>query len=393
MVPSVHADDPEDTMTQPNTPGTPPGEDPWATPGWTPAGQDAPSPAQGASPPSSWEPPPGAGHDAPPAWGAPVPPSWQPSPQPGVVPLRPLVLGDLFDGTFRAVRSNPAVMFGFSVLVMAVVSLVSAVIEWLTSGSLLASLDDPQGALTGEDSLTEVASQLSGALTGTLGTSVLTMLATILVTGVLALSVADAVLGKVTDLGDAWTRVKPRILPLVGWTILSALIVSVAFFLVLALFAIPLILTLSGGNTPGAGSVLILVLGVLVALLVTLFLSTRLLFGSVALVLEEIGPLAALRRSWTLTGPSFWRVLGRMVLITLVTAAATGVIAGAVSILGGVVMVLGDQAFGSALATFLSGTVSGFVIPIAAAFETLMYLDERMRQENFAQTLLDATRP
>lgn len=393
MVPSVHADDPEDTMTQPNTPGTPPGEDPWATPGWTPAGQDAPSPAQGASPTSSWEPPPGAGHDAPPAWGAPVPPSWQPSPQPGVVPLRPLVLGDLFDGTFRAVRSNPAVMFGFSVLVMAVVSLVSAVIEWLTSGSLLASLDDPQGALTGEDSLTQVASQLSGALTGTLGTSVLTMLATILVTGVLALSVADAVLGKVTDLGDAWTRVKPRILPLVGWTILSALIVSVAFFLVLALFAIPLILTLSGGNTPGAGSVLILVLGVLVALLVTLFLSTRLLFGSVALVLEEIGPLAALRRSWTLTGPSFWRVLGRMVLITLVTAAATGVIAGAVSILGGVVMVLGDQAFGSALATFLSGTVSGFVIPIAAAFETLMYLDERMRQENFAQTLLDATRP
>ena len=393
MVPSVHADDPEDTMTQPNTPGTPPGEDPWATPGWTPAGQDAPSPAQGTSPTSSWEPPPGAGHDAPPAWGAPVPPSWQPSPQPGVVPLRPLVLGDLFDGTFRAVRSNPAVMFGFSVLVMAVVSLVSAVIEWLTSGSLLASLDDPQGALTGEDSLTQVASQLSGALTGTLGTSVLTMLATILVTGVLALSVADAVLGKVTDLGDAWTRVKPRILPLVGWTILSALIVSVAFFLVLALFAIPLILTLSGGNTPGAGSVLILVLGVLVALLVTLFLSTRLLFGSVALVLEEIGPLAALRRSWTLTGPSFWRVLGRMVLITLVTAAATGVIAGAVSILGGVVMVLGDQAFGSALVTFLSGTVSGFVIPIAAAFETLMYLDERMRQENFAQTLLDATRP
>ena len=393
MVPSVHADDPEDTMTQPNTPGTPPGEDPWATPGWTPAGQDAPSPAQGTSPTSSWEPPPGAGHDAPPAWGAPVAPSWQPSPQPGVVPLRPLVLGDLFDGTFRAVRSNPAVMFGFSVLVMAVVSLVSAVIEWLTSGSLLASLDDPQGALTGEDSLTQVASQLSGALTGTLGTSVLTMLATILVTGVLALSVADAVLGKVTDLGDAWTRVKPRILPLVGWTILSALIVSVAFFLVLALFAIPLILTLSGGNTPGAGSVLILVLGVLVALLVTLFLSTRLLFGSVALVLEEIGPLAALRRSWTLTGPSFWRVLGRMVLITLVTAAATGVIAGAVSILGGVVMVLGDQAFGSALATFLSGTVSGFVIPIAAAFETLMYLDERMRQENFAQTLLDATSP
>lgn len=356
-------------MSHPNTPGTPPGDDPWAVPDWAPPGQDASTP------------------------GGPFPPSWAPAPQPGVVPLRPLTLGDLFEGTFRAVRSNPAVMFGFSVVVMAVVSLVSAVIEWATSGSLLASLDDPQGALTREDSLTEVASELSGVLTGTVGTSLLTTLATILVTGVLALSVADAVLGRVTDLGDAWRRVKPRLLPLIGWTLLSGILVSVASLLVVGLSTLPLVVTLAGGNSPGAGSVLAIVLGVLLALVVALFLSTRLLFGSVALVLEEIGPIAALRRSWTLTGPSFWRVLGRMLLITLVTAVATGVIAGAVSILGGLVMVLGNEAVGSALVTFLSGTVSGVVIPVTAAFETLMYLDERMRQENLARTLLDSTHP
>lgn len=381
-------------MTQPNTPDQPHGDDASASPAWTPPGTPPPS-----SPTTSWDPPPSVGYQPAPApIGTPppgglFPPSWAPAPQPGVVPLRPLTLGDLFEGTFRTVRSNPAVMFGFSVVVMAVVSLASAVVEWLTMGSFLDSLDDPQGALATGDSLTEVASQLTGILTGTAGTSLLTTLATILVTGVLALSVADAVLGKVTDLGNAWTRVKPRLLPLIGYTILSGLIVSVATLLVVALFTIPLVLTLAGGNTPGVGSVLALLLGVLLSVVLALFLSTRLLFGSVALVLEQLGPLAALGRSWRLTGPAFWRVLGRMVLITLVTAAATGVIAGAVSVLGGLVMALGNEAVGTALTTFLAGAVTGFVIPVTAAFETLMYVDERIRQENFAQTLLNSTRP
>ena len=371
-------------MSYPNTPEQPRGEQAWSAPGWTPPSVGYTS-APGSNPGYAQEP---RYAQAPP--GAPVAPSWAPAPQPGVIPLRPLALADLFEGTFRAVRSNPTVMFGFSVVVMAVVSLVSAFIQWLTMGSFLDSLTDPQGAAQAGDDLTAVASQISGVITGTAGSSLLTSLATILITGILALSVADAVLGQVTDLGNAWARVKPRLLPLLGYTVLSGLVITVSVSLLVGVAAVPLMITLSNGGHVGVGSVLPLVVGALAALCLLIVLGTRFLFGASALVLERIGPLRALGRTWRLTGPSFWRVLGRAILITLVTSAAAGVIGGAVSIVGAVVAALGSEAVGSALTTFLAGTVSGLVLPITAAFETLMYLDERMRQENFAQTLRDA---
>lgn len=371
-------------MSDPNTPEQPRGEQAWSAPGWTPPSVGYTS-APGSNPGYAQEP---RYAQAPP--GAPVAPSWAPAPQPGVIPLRPLALADLFEGTFRAVRSNPTVMFGFSVVVMAVVSLVSAFIQWLTMGSFLDSLTDPQGAAQAGDDLTAVASQISGVITGTAGSSLLTSLATILITGILALSVADAVLGQVTDLGNAWARVKPRLLPLLGYTVLSGLVITVSVSLLVGVAAVPLMITLSNGGHVGVGSVLPLVVGALAALCLLIVLGTRFLFGASALVLERIGPLRALGRTWRLTGPSFWRVLGRAILITLVTSAAAGVIGGAVSIVGAVVAALGSEAVGSALTTFLAGTVSGLVLPITAAFETLMYLDERMRQENFAQTLRDA---
>ena len=48
---------------------------------------------------------------------APPPPglSWRPQAlQPGIIPLRPLGMGEIYDGAFRAVRANPRVMFGLA---------------------------------------------------------------------------------------------------------------------------------------------------------------------------------------------------------------------------------------------------------------------------------------
>src|SRR4029079_9410922 len=65
-------------------------------------------------PPSGWgqQPPGGQG-----SWGpaAPPPPglSWRPQAlQPGIIPLRPLGMGEIYDGAFREVSDNPRGMFG-----------------------------------------------------------------------------------------------------------------------------------------------------------------------------------------------------------------------------------------------------------------------------------------
>src|ERR1700712_1015477 len=74
-----------------------------------------PPPGQQWGPPAG-PPPPGApvGH---PAYG---PPPWPPGPpvhQPGVVPLRPLNLGDLFGGATLTIRRNPGATVGLAALV------------------------------------------------------------------------------------------------------------------------------------------------------------------------------------------------------------------------------------------------------------------------------------
>ncbi|MCI1640906.1 MAG: glycerophosphoryl diester phosphodiesterase membrane domain-containing protein [Actinomyces sp.] len=399
-------------------PGTDSGQ--WAPPSSVPQGPDswtAPEagrrpdaqttdpgadPAQ-AAPASGWEtaPPWNAGPGwSSPGWGdagpgpAPAPQpaaGWMPPPQPGVIPLRPLSIGDLFEATFRTIRANPSVMFGFSVAVMAIASLITSVIEASTASQWIGLVDDPQAALAGDD-LTGLAGQIAGTLTSSAASGIITALVTMVLSGMLALTVSDATLGAVTPLGAAWARVRPHLLPLIGVTVLNGLIGVAAFGVIAGIFAIPFIASLagSGGADPSVAGVLLLLLGLLAGAAASLFFQVRLLFGPTIIVLEDLGPVQAIRRSWSLTSSSFWRILGRMILIALLTAAATFFVAGAVGLVGGLITLLASEFVGTIVTGFLSGVVSGFIIPISAAFTTLMYVDERIRQENLAPALAEA---
>ena len=48
-------------------------------------------------------------------------------------------------------------------------------------------------------------------------------------------------------------------------------------------------------------------------------------------------------------------------------------------------------ALSMAIGTFLTGLLTAFLIPVSAAFQTLMYIDERMRKENLAPSLVQAS--
>ena len=85
-------------------------------PGWVPPAAPVPGP-----------PPPG--HDAPSAvYGPPVH-------KPGVVALRPLGLGDFFDGAFKTIRGNPVAMVGLAALVTTVFMVVPTVVTLLLAAA------------------------------------------------------------------------------------------------------------------------------------------------------------------------------------------------------------------------------------------------------------------
>src|SRR4051812_5807947 len=108
-------------MTQPPAGGQEP-------PGWQVPGGDAEGAGAGwgvqepAQQQPGWGAAPGWGQPGPgqPGWGSPgwgggqqqwTPPVQAPA---GIVPLRPLGVGEILDGAFQAVRSNPRSMIGVS---------------------------------------------------------------------------------------------------------------------------------------------------------------------------------------------------------------------------------------------------------------------------------------
>ncbi|HEY5554096.1 MAG TPA: hypothetical protein VIK43_04110, partial [Cellulomonas sp.] len=204
-------------------------------PGWGPAPGGPPAPGWGPAPGGTqtpgWGPAPGYGG---PGYGQPGPPpgygvpAWRPPAlQPGIVPLRPLGLGEILDGSFRAIRANPRVMFGLSAAVVAVVVAIQAVLTWYVGGLLAGALDDLARSAdpTGELGL---ADQLGPSL-ATVLTTPFVALATTLLTGLLIVSVSRSVIGQKISVGEVSRIARGRIWWVVGFTVLLGIAWSVAF--------------------------------------------------------------------------------------------------------------------------------------------------------------------
>src|SRR4051794_32416621 len=104
----------------------------WTSPGGQ-SPQTGPPPSDSA--PSDWAPSDSA--TPAPAWGAP-PPGWDrpyaaTAPRPGIIPLRPLGVGELLDGAFTAMRRYPRATLGLSAIIAAVQQLLGLVVDLATN--------------------------------------------------------------------------------------------------------------------------------------------------------------------------------------------------------------------------------------------------------------------
>ena len=384
----------------PQVPQTPQAQQPWGAPEQPAQPQQAQqpwgAPEQPAQPQQAQQPW-GAPEQPQQQWGATPQPdaAWQGTQtqggtawtvaQPGIIPLRPLTVGELFNGAFQAVRVNPQTMFGFAFAIMAIVGLVEAFFASSSASSLTR-------ALTSGDSQDLVSSL--GSSMGSFVTSGLSMLATAFLSGMLALTVWDAVLGRKSSPADAWHRFSPRFVPVLLATLLIGVIEFVAIMLVLLVFMIPFFLVVVNAASArsydsasaGIGGAFAIIFLMIVALIVVAcFFTVKFAFTSSAVVLEGLGPVDAIKRSWSLSKGSFWQILGRIWLIGIVTGLISTVLGAVV----GAILGVGANAADSvgmlvAFSAFLSALLSAVVIPVQSSFYTLMYLDERMRKENLA---------
>ncbi len=328
--PSWGAPLPHDGWGRPDQPaGQPPvpvdAPPPGGPPGWH-------GPPQGG-PPGRYGPPPGP--PGPWRWGA-------AAPKPGIIPLRPLALGEILDGTFATIRANPGATIGVTVASATVVETISTVV-----------------AITTENASTAVSAL------GIIASFALDLILGLFLSGVLSVVVSEATLGSRIGPTEAVRRVAPRL----G-----------------GLFALTVIVTVA------------VALGLVALLVGAVVVGVYLGLATPAYVLEGGGVRQALRRSVAIVRGSWWRSLGILLLSTLVAfmlsailTAVTVVILESSDVFGdflnGDLTVAGHivQGIGELLATTIS-------TPIVSGTVVLLYIDLRIRREGLDVTLAEAAR-
>ncbi|MCY0947618.1 hypothetical protein [Streptomyces antarcticus] len=298
-------------------------------------------------------------------WGKP------PAAKPGVIPLRPLGLGEILDGAVTTMRSHWRSVLPITLVVATVVQVINLLVQKLLLADLVVSTS---GTPTPE----ELVSSLGSGLSATVATTFIDFLGTVVVTAMLTMIFSRAVLGHGSTVSEAWRDARPQLLRLIGLTLLLGIgLVVLALVLVLPAFLL---------DSYGLAFLGLLVWGVGFAWLWIVFS-----LASPALMLEKSGIFTAFGRSWKLVKGSWWRIAGITLLTFLIVLIVRTIIVMPLTIIGILVSGTGMAGLMDGSAAYSWGALAfsaiGLIIaqtitmPMQSGVTVLLYVDQRIRRE------------
>jgi hypothetical protein len=279
------------------------------------------------------------------------PPGSQPAPQARA--LRPLSFGEILDGAFGALRRNPKVLLGFAVPMVLFAEIITVALQ-VTIGNIptqFGALDD-----SGDDTI--------GLLGLVVGLGVSTVVGTALA-ALVSVVVAEDALGNRLTAWDAWRLVRRRLVPLILLSLVTTALIVVGFFI----FVAPGLLLWAGWAVVAP-----------------------------AMMLERLGPFAALRRSWELTRYETGQVIGIQIVSYLLSLLINYILGLPFAVAGALLVASSDDPNPSGLPVIwlaaLGSVVGGVVArPFRAGVLALIYVDRRVRAEGLDLALaLDGRR-
>uniref|UniRef100_UPI0004CC0792 glycerophosphoryl diester phosphodiesterase membrane domain-containing protein n=1 Tax=Streptomyces cellulosae TaxID=1968 RepID=UPI0004CC0792 len=309
-------------------------------------------------------------------WGGPPPAA-----KPGVIPLRPLGVGEILDGAVSTMRTHWRTVLGISLTVAVFTEIVVILLQGLvlndTAGT--EALNDPSA------SFDELSRAMGEAMLNSSVVFLISLIGTVAATALLTTVTSRAVLGKSVTIGEAWRDARPQVLKLFGLIILLPLIAIGVVFV----GTLPGILLAVSGE--GTGGIVLAVLGGLGASVVALWLMIRFSLASPALMLEKQSIPRSMSRSVKLVRGSWWRIFGIQLLAGLIANIISALVVLPFTFLAAA---LGGESVSGFLNgsgdlgwTFLIvsgiGSVIGSMItfPITAGVAVLLYVDQRIRRE------------
>ncbi|HXP18265.1 MAG TPA: hypothetical protein VN840_01350 [Streptosporangiaceae bacterium] len=347
---------------------------PWGDRGQPSAGQP------GYGPPGHGQPgygPPGYG---PPGQQAPPPLA---VPAPGGVPLRPMAVGDILSGAFTLIRRNPGTILGLAAIIVTINQIVTAIVTAYITGRLPAVLFITPGQQATSSQANSALASLGRSLPAIFGLEIGGLLLVILfrgiLTGMLTGAMGRGVLGRKVGIG-------PTVRDSRLGTVLAVAFLTLAIFVCLWAVPLAIVVALAIAGLPVVAAIAGC-LGAIAAVVLTVWLYVTLSLAMPAAVLERLGPVAALSRSWHLARGSFWRLLGILLLASLVVSVTAGLLTAPVTLArlaagGPFSFISTGHSIGWLIATTVAGIIAGTVTsPIAAGVNVLLYTDMRMRKE------------
>ncbi|MFE6908358.1 glycerophosphoryl diester phosphodiesterase membrane domain-containing protein [Streptomyces erythrochromogenes] len=364
--PARPAGDPKWSAEQP-----PPGQ--WSSPGTTPP---ADSPQPPAPPAGGWGTQPGTPYGGPPAYpgGPGGPGQWSQPPaaaKPGVIPLRPLGLGEILDGSVATMRTHWRSVVPITLVVATVIQVISVLVQKFMLNDLpLSSAED----MTAEEAIDTLGSSLAVSVVN----QFIQVLGTIVVTAMLTMIFSRAILGQHSSVSTAWREARPQLLRLIGLTLLLA-------FGIILLGAV---LVLPGAL---AGNIGLAVVGFVAWLPLIIWLGIKFSLASPALMLEKSTVIKAFARSSKLVGGSWWRIFGITLLTSLIAFMVALMVVAPFQLVGVFAVGGGMDALedGSAQTAWGPLIFSGIgliiaqtiIMPIQSGVTVLLYVDQRIRRE------------
>ena len=309
-------------------------------------------------PPDEFPPPPPPWQQPPPPWPQPQPqwpqppqqpwPGYYPPPPPqpkggsartGPLPLHPMTVSDILDGAFKLLRANLRTIAIVAAVFVVPVQLIAAIVQrGVGVSNIVRVFNDP----TAVQSSNEPDSTL---LVATLIVTVIGLLSAPFVAGAISRIVSASYAGGEEAPQDALRATFRR-----SWALLASFVLVHLLELV----------------------------GFVLCVLPGLAVMTMFVMVAPAIVIEGLGPIQGMRRSWRLAKGRFWATLG----IALLAGMLSGLVSNALSVPFLIIGIpFGDFAW---IPTAIGGILAALVArPIVAVVATLQYYDGRIRTEGY----------
>lgn len=260
--------------------------------------------------------------------------------------LRPMGIGDILDETFRLYREN----FVLFLAIVAIIEVPAQIINLL----LTLSIPIPTTGTSGEAMTSSQLNALTNATAARTGltslTSLVTTFATAIMTAALAVAISNRYLGRPATLGDSYRATLNR---------LGALLVAILW----------------------SGLRLILMTVTIIGIPFAIYFGVAWSLLSQVVMLENVSGAGASRRSRELVRGYWWKTVGLLIVVLLLT----GVLSSIPALIAGAAFGAGAGSLSARLLVIgiVSLIIGVFARPIQIIATTLLFYDLKIRKEAF----------